>query len=267
MASLSRWLREPLVSFFAIGLVLFAIDRAIPTSDPAHEITLDAAFVRGLEEEATRRTGHVPDDAQREALVDAFLREEVLYREARALGLDQDDLVVRRRLVQKIELLLAAEARWDAPTEGELAAYLSAHAETYRRERRSTVSLCFFSRELGNAEARAAAALASPDEMHCDPHLPGDHFEARTDAQLAATVGVSFAAALEAAPVGAWSGPVETSRGLYLFQIEERAPARDAELDEVRSAVLGALVESRRAAVVHAREVELSAAYIVDRTP
>lgn len=267
MPSLAAVLREPLVPFFAVGALLFAVDRAMPVPDPDHHITIDGAFVRGLEEEAARRTGHVPDETQTSALVDAWLREEVLFREARALGLDQDDLVVRRRLVQKLELLLAAEAHWETPTEADLADYLAAHAETYRREARTTLTLCFFSRELGEAGARAAAALAAPQSMRCDPHLPGEHFAGRTDAQLAATIGATFAAAVETAPLDQWTGPVETSRGLYLFQVEAREPARDATLDEVRSAVLGALAEERRAAAVHAREEEIAAAYVVDRAP
>ncbi len=267
MASPSTLLREPLVAFFAAGALLFAVDRARPAPDPDLHIALDGAFVRGLEEEATRRTGHVPDEAQREALVDAWIREEVLFREARALGLDEDDLVVRRRLVQKIELLLAAEAVWAAPTEAELEGYLATHAERFRREAQITLALCFFSRELGDATGRATAALVAGGELRCDPHLPGDHFAARTEAQLAATIGAAVATAARTAPVGAWSGPIETSRGVYLLRVEAREEARDATLDEARAAVETALSEERRAAAVHAREQELAAAYVVDRAP
>ena len=64
MAFLSAVLREPLVPFFAVGALLFALDRAMPVPDPDHHITIDGAFVRGLEEEAARRTGHVPDETQ-----------------------------------------------------------------------------------------------------------------------------------------------------------------------------------------------------------
>jgi peptidyl-prolyl cis-trans isomerase C len=267
MAAVPALLRDPLVSFFAVGAVLFAVDRARPVPDPSHRILVDDAFVRGLEEEAARRTGHVPDDAESAALVDAWIREEVLFREARALGLDRDDLVVRRRLVQKVELLLAAEAQWEGPTDDALNAYLHDHAADFRRDARTTLSLCFLSRELGDASARAAAALASPGEMRCDPHLPGDHFVARTDAQLVATLGATVAAALTDAPLEAWTGPIETSRGLYVVRVEAREPAEDATLDEVRPAVLGALVEERRAAAVSAREQELAAAYVVERAP
>ncbi len=267
MPSLSAVLRDPLVPFFAVGALLFAVDRAIPAPDPEHHIMLDDAFVRGLEEETARRTGHVPAGSETDAIVEAWTREEVLFREARALGLDRDDLVVRRRLVQKLELLLAAEARWEPPADAELERYLSAHQDTFRREARSTVRLCFFSRELGDAEPRAEAALAGEGAMACDPHLPGDHFAGRTDAQLAASIGATFAAAVATAPVGAWAGPVVASRGVYVFRVEAREPSRDATLDEVRSAVEGALAVERRAAAVTERERQIASAYVVDRAP
>ena len=266
MTFAARALREPLVPFFAVGAFLFALDRATPPAPELdHQITLDDAFVRGLTEEATRRTGHVPDAAQTESLVGAWVREEVLFREARALGLDQDDLVVRRRLVQKIELLLAAEARWEPPTDTDLAEYLAAHHETFGQGALSSLALCYFSREHGRADERALEALQAPGAMRCDPHLRGDRFEARTDALLAASLGTEIAAAVAAAPLGEWTGPIETSRGVYILRVDAREPARDAALEEVRPAVVGAVLEERRASAVEMREREMADRYVVER--
>lgn len=263
----SRVVREPLVGFVAIGALLFVVDRLRPAgADAAHQIVVDAPFVEGLRTDAARRTGHDPDPRETEALLDAWVREEALYREARAMALDEGDAIVRRRLVQKIELLLAAESAPEEPTDAELAAYLDAHADRWTAPARTSVTVCFFSRELhDDAHAAALARLDDAGGGACDPHLLGDEFRERTDDQLRAIVGDDAVAALARAEIAAWGGVFETARGLYLVRVDARSPGGPQPLEAVRDAVRSAILDERRLAAVNAREAEITARYEVVR--
>ncbi len=264
--ALARIQGEPLLVFAAIGALLFVLDRVRPRGeDEAHRIVIDAPFIAGLVTDAARRTGHQPSESETESLVTAWVHEEVLYREARLRNLDVGDVIVRRRLVQKIELLMAAEAAPDEPTQADLARYLEAHADRYAAATRTSVSLCFYARELHADAASLAAADLSAGQTHCDPHLSGDVFRERTDPQLAALAGDDAVEALATAEIGRWQGVFETPRGFYLVRVDERRPGGPRALDEVRDDVEAALVEERRTAAVNAREAELIADYEVLR--
>lgn len=264
--SWARLTREPLVGFAIAGALLFALDRArTPEADAAHRILVDAAFVEGLQMDAARRTGHAPDADETAALIAGWVREEALYREARAMALDEGDVIVRHRLVQKIELLLAAEAAPEEPSDAEAAAYLAAHAERWTAPARTSVSVCFFARELHeDARAAAEARLADPGAP-CDPHLLGDALHERTDAQLRAVIGADATSALADAAIDTWIGPFETPRGFYLVRVDAREAGGPRPLDEVAVEVRSAMREERRRATVSAREAEIAARYEVVR--
>lgn len=263
------WVRrardEPLVGFALIGVLLFVAEHARRApEDSARRIEIDAAFVEGLRTDAARRTGHPPDAEETDALVRAWAREEALYREARALELDVGDDIVRRRLVQKIELLLAAEAAPDEPGDDALTGYLAAHGETFAAPDRTSITLCFFARELHeDAGAAAAEALATGVTSPCDPYLLGSTFRERTGAQLRAVVGDEAAAWAASAAIGAWGGPFASARGLYLVRVDARAPGGPRPLAEVRDDVRDAVLEEARDAAVRAREDEIVARYEV----
>jgi hypothetical protein len=266
-SSLGARLRaEPLVWFALVGMGLFGLDRLRSRPvDEAHRIVIDDAFVEGLRTDATRRTGHAPDATETRALIDAWVREEALYREARALELDVGDTIVRRRLVQKIELVLAAETPLEAPTDDALAAYLQAHALRWTAPDRTSVTLCFYARELHeDAQALALAHVTNPSTP-CDPHLTGETFRERTDAQIAALIGAPAASSLRGAEIGSWQGPFETSRGLYDVRIDARAPGGPRALADVRDEVQRAMEDEQRTAAVSRREQAIAARYEVVR--
>jgi hypothetical protein len=258
--------REPLWAFLMTGALLFVIDRARAHEDPSHTIVIDAAFVDGLRADAERRTGHAPDDAQTSALIDAWVREETLYREARAIGLDEGDTIVRRRLVQKMELLLGAEITPIDPSDAELEAYLAAHQSAFARPTRSDVRVCFFAREQhDDAMATATAALAAGVGAPCDPHLSGDTFQARTDTQLRSLVGDALTDSIAHAPLGAWAGPFDTPRGVYLVRVDAREPGAAATLPDVREDVRDAWIEERRTEAVTQSEQAIARRYRIER--
>lgn len=166
-------LREPLLHFLALGAVIFGADRALAGpagDDDPRRLHVSADMVEVLVTRHIEKTGRPPDAPTRAALVDELVRGEVLQREARALGLDRGDLVVQRRLAQKMEFLLESQAELVPPTDAELRAWRDAHPERYRRRDRLHFEQRLFSsaRRGDRAEVEARDAWA---ELTADPDM------------------------------------------------------------------------------------------------
>lgn len=253
------WWREPLLHFLAIGLILFVVDllRAAPdeasppsgdASDGDAPILVSADFVRSLEAELARSGAATPEALQ--SAIDRHVEEEALVREARRLGLDRGDLVVRRRLIQKMEFLLGDLAVGREPTEAELQAWLDGNPDRYRQPPRVSFEHVWFSRDArgdqAEVDARAALAAGVP-EGSGDAFLLGAAFERQSQIDVARRLGATFATRIFTAPVGEWSGPVPSSYGVHLVRVTAIQPGRVPALAEVRNRVLGDVREARRA--------------------
>jgi len=132
-----KWLREPLVQFLLLGATLFAIFAIWggPSTAPAgqYRIVLAPGMVDNLAVSFQRSENRVPTDKEMDALVADYVREEILNREARALGLDQDDPQIRRQLSGKMEYFLEDSATVPQPTDEQLTTYLQKNAVTFRK--------------------------------------------------------------------------------------------------------------------------------------
>jgi peptidyl-prolyl cis-trans isomerase C len=240
-----RWLREPLVHFVLLGSLVFAVHQWLAPPRPTNRIVISDAVLRGLRQEHLRRTGALPSAAEEAALIQRFADNEMLYREAVAEGLDRGDLIVRRRLVQKMEFVLEAEDPIPEPSDAELQAYLDAHAERYAIAARVAMTQVFVSTDQHGADAeRLAGALrtqllagADPATLG-DPFLRGRDFTMRSERDLAGIFGAPFAAQVMGLHTDSWSAPLRSSYGLHLVRVTQRSPARQPTLQEVRSAVL-----------------------------
>lgn len=259
--------REPLLHFLLIGAALHGAHRLSASEAAEPPIVVDEAFVAGLERQQVQRTGRAPeDDAALEALVDEHVREEVLLREALKLGLERDDPIVRRRLVQKMELLLAAAAEPPAPSEAELRAHLQAHPERFARAARIGFTQVFFSEERrADPEADARAALERL-AGGADPATLGDPFPlGRQQSPVAREViagryGDAFADAVAALTPETWSEPIPSPLGVHLVRLTAREPGRAPTLEEARAEVLA---DWRRDA--RAERLEAAIARLVER--
>jgi hypothetical protein len=266
------------VHFTLLGAAIFVGHgwlRGGPAGQDGQAIVVTDRFVEGLAAHHGRRTGEVPDQAMLDALVDDFVRLEVLYREAKRLGLDRGDPIVRQRMVQKMEFLLEGTADIPEPTEDDLRAHLSAHADRYRRPPRVAFDHVFFSRDRRgpDAEADAARALQDLQDDHTaeapaglgDPFLAGLQISLRPLGRVAGSFGQPFADAIADLPDGEWAGPVPSAHGFHLVRVTERVPGKNANLDEVRPRVRAEWVEARRAEAVARATRELLEAYPVER--
>lgn len=253
MRIIRRALHEPLVHFLILGAVVCGIHRAVAPPVPTHRIVLSDAAIYGLRQEYVRRNGLPPTEQEEAALIQRYIDDEVLYREALAQGFERGDIIVRRRLIQKMEFALQEFEPLPEPPDTELQAYLEAHADRYAVPERVALTQVFVStdRHPQDASQRAAALrgqlLAGADPATLgDPFLRGQQVPLQAAAQLASTFGTQFAAQVMTLPPGNWSEPLRSSYGLHLVRVTERAAAVRPTLASVRANVLRDWQEERR---------------------
>lgn len=257
---MKKLLREPLLHFLLLGALIFAAAgwraRRRPAEEAPARIEVTAAVVERLRAGYERQLGRAPDADELRGLVTAHIREEVLCREALALGLDRDDAIVRRRLAQKMEFLTQDITTSVAPDEAMLAAFFARNADRYAKPPRVSFHHVYFSKEKRGAQLEAdvnaaLAALARPDaneEAFGDSFLQGFEFSDQGEQDLASIFGREFGMAVMKAPAGRWSGPIASSYGVHLVHVSRRGDPQPVELAAVRDAVLRDYLEERRQA-------------------
>lgn len=237
-----RLLKEPLLHFLVLGGLLFVVHAAVgPREDnvsSAPAIKITEADADWLKEMWTRQWRRPPTDEELARLLADHLREEVLAREAKALELDVDDTVIRRRLAQKMAFLLDDTIHIAEPPESELHALYETRPDIVRTLPRVSFTQVFFRREQGSDRARATLAALSegsavPEEQG-DGLLLGDNFVNQDEQALGNLFGPSFAQTVLDLPLGFWSGPVESSYGLHLVKVTATSPAEMRPFAEVR---------------------------------
>jgi peptidyl-prolyl cis-trans isomerase C len=156
-----RWLREPMLHFLVAGLVLFIVGEIHRKQADPYRIVLTPQREAQLANRYALQFGGPPEAGVRAALVEQDLEDEILYRQGLALGLDKNDELVRRRIVQKMQFLLEDLNAPAEPTDEDLSAYYASHVDRYTAPARVTFSHIYFSSEGGaeNARARAVRAL------------------------------------------------------------------------------------------------------------
>jgi PPIC-type PPIASE domain len=247
MTQLRKILREPLLHFLVLGAGLFGLFGLVggPAEQRPDRIVISAAKVENLAELFARTWRRPPTQAEIDGLIADHVKEEILYREALALGLETDDIVIRRRLRQKMEFISEDIAQQAEPTEAELQAFLAEHADRFRKPARASFTQVYLSPDRRGEDAwgDAERMLIALDAGRSDPAALGDPFLLEQDYRDLATYeverlfGGAFAAQVAELPVGRWSGPVESGYGLHLVLVHERTPAELPGLAEVREEV------------------------------
>lgn len=233
-AMLKRILREPLVHFLALALLIFAAHGLLRTgADAPEKIVVSASKIEQMAKVFTKTWQRSPTADELKGMIDDYVKEEILVRQALELGLDRDDTVVRRRLRQKMEFLNAADAVPVTVTDPELEAYLEANPATFATDAKLAFEQVFLNpARHGDTIAEDAAALLAELRSNdtADPASLGDvsllpaavlH---TSKAAIDQTFGGDLADALEKAPLGQWTGPIASSFGLHLVRVSEHAP-------------------------------------------
>ncbi len=231
---LPSWTREPLVHFVALGAVLYiALTWGGTPPDPTSRvINVGASETEKIAESFSLSMGRAPTDAELDRAIDTYVREEILYREALRLGLDESDAVVRRRLVSKMDLSASLAAETAEPTEAVLRAFLEENAESYTGEGSQNAKVSF-DQLLFSSAARARSAKASGSEAGDSTSLPAEVDEAN-GREVEARFGMEFAQGLsELEPGDEWQGPVQSGFGWHLVRLRARS-AETPDFDALR---------------------------------
>jgi len=242
---LRKLITEPLVHFLLLGLGLFVLYQLVaPAAGVDRKIVVTDATVAMLAQRYQSVWMRPPTSEELQALVDNHIREEILYREGLALGLDRNDPVIQRRVLQKLDVLTEESSSLSAPTDAELDAYLQANAERYALPPMLSFEQVLFDpiRHGAKLEADFNAALtqlnagADPATLGDSTLLPARAVFMPLD-QVARDYGDDFAAALENLPVGSWQGPVRSGFGVHIVRIESKSAGEAPTLAAVRAAV------------------------------
>ena len=246
---MNKLLREPLVHFLMLGAALFALFSVVDKrSNPEPEtIVVTRGQIEHLATVFARTWQRPPTTKELEGMIRDFVRQEVYYREALARGLDHDDIVIRRRLEQKLEFVSADLAALTEPTDADLNEFLRTHPDKFRVEQHVSFHHVYLNPERHGESLRqdaakllmqlqAAGRTANVATLG-DPFLLAHHFDAMPNSEIAKLFGEQFAGVLNHLRPGEWEGPVASGYGAHLVLVSERTEGRVPALAEVRDAV------------------------------
>jgi hypothetical protein len=247
-------LREPTLHFLLIGLFLFLLYGRVATeSADSRTIEVSAARIEILSKQFNAVWNRPPNDSELKGIIDAYVRDEVLYREGVALGLDGDDPVIKRRVRQKMEVMSEEAGAQLTPTDAELSSYLANNPDKFRRPPLLSFEQVYFSGDttVADMERQSKAALdglkrGEPAGGFGQPTmLPGALNDKPLDL-VARDFGEDFAAQLAELPTDVWQGPIRSGFGAHLVRIGKREPAALPPLADIRAAVLREWENERR---------------------
>ncbi len=258
---LTTVVRNPLVHFLLLGAAIYGLHAWLgPDGEEGSSqsrIVVSAGDIESMRALWQKRWNRPPTAAEEAGLIRDRVRETVLYREALAMGLDEDDVIVRRRLAQKLEFLVQDLVESIEPGEDELRAHFESHRADYREPGRTTITQIFVDPDLheddtfAHAErvGRALRALDPPTEGAAalgDRFLLQDYYPDRTEQELAKLFGSEFARAVEGLETGSWRGPQLSGYGVHWVYVHARTPPRDLDFEVVRSEVARDWQDARR---------------------
>ncbi len=227
-----------------MGALLFGayalLTRGRAQPEAASPVVIGAGEVRWLTETWARQWRREPTPEELRGLVTDLVREELLARAARDMRLDQEDVIVRRRLAQKLEFVLRDGAENEDPPESELQRLYTEQPERFREEARRSLTQIVFSSSRPDARRDATHALrqllegADPSAIRGDPQLLPDELQDADQRTVEASFGAEFARQVFLLEVGTWSGPLASPYGQHLVRVVAATGPRQRTLIEAR---------------------------------
>ena len=247
-----KLLREPLLHFMFIGAVIYLLygvfAEPVPEADDK-TIVVSAGEIEWMQTAWQKRWNRPPTAAEFDGLIQQYIKETVLYREALTMGLNQHDQVIRRRLAQKLEFLAKDLVALTPPTEEELLAYFDLHRERYQEPALYTFTQVFVDPDkrgdstLDDAEVIKTSLIAQGDAVE-DPGALGDDFMLQNYypqkdlVEIQKQFGSGFTESLAKLSPGQWHGPVLSGYGVHLVYISSVSEPPAQVLADVRERVV-----------------------------
>jgi hypothetical protein len=259
---MKRWLREPLVHFLLIGAALFGLysvtDSGRSSTPSSNEIRLSVEDLSQLVLLFQAQWRRPPTTEEMQQLVENRIEQEILYREALAIGLDKDDEIVKRRMAQKMQFLAEDVAAAREPTSEELRAWYEKSSTLFAQPPRVSFRHLYFSPDSRGARARedAVQALAKvagqPEDTALggqlsDPFMFQEYYRDRAPDFLGKEFGPQFALTVGKLSPGSWQGPIESGFGWHLVFVDSVIPGRVPEFEEIEPEVKTAWLSEQKA--------------------
>ena len=274
---LKRCLREPLLHFLLIGVLLFGayahLNRRRSGAASPRQIVLSLDELATMEAYFESQWHRRPTPQEFQAMVEDKVKEEVLYREGLVMGLDKGDTIVKRRMAQKVQFLAEDVATAHEPSTPELKAWFEKNTDKFALPSRYSFRHVYFSPDKRgtNAHDDAAKALSkiagqsedSPLIASADRFMFQDYYGDRTPSAIAIEFGPQFAVALEKLKPGSWQGPIESGYGWHVVFVDTVIPGRIPAFDEVESEVKTAWLGEQKAQAREKAYKSLRAKYTV----
>jgi parvulin-like peptidyl-prolyl isomerase len=275
---MKRLLREPLVHFLLIGAVLFGLYSLMqsgrPGTVPSKEIRLSLDEIAQLTLLYQSQWRRPPTPQELERMVENKVQQEILYREALAMGLDKDDEIVKRRMAQKMQFLAEDVAAAREPTTAELRSWFEKNSAKFAQPPRLSFRHLYFSpdrrgaRARGDAEQALAKLAGQPVDAKiatslADAFMFQDYYRDRAPNYLGKEFGPPFALALAKLPPGSWQGPIESGFGWHLVFVDTMIPGRVPAFEEVEPDIRTAWLGEQKALAWEKAYKEMRANYTV----
>lgn len=253
---LGRVLREPLLHFTVIAAVIFALSALMirtDQTDPQQIVITDGDLAQMLIAWRAQDRPQ-PSPAQIRNMLATKVHEEVLYREALAMGLDEDDVIIKRRLAQKMDFLAEDLSDLRVPTREDLRDWLQTHPADFAEPPRVAFSHKYYSFDQHGTDTQAAAisALAAASTgvpKGADRFMYKGTYANQSPAQISAIFGQIFADTLFNQKPGRWAGPIESGFGWHLVHIDSLIPGRVPALEKIEDQVTRSWVIAQREVV------------------
>ncbi|ASD69522.1 peptidyl-prolyl cis-trans isomerase [Pseudoalteromonas piscicida] len=252
-------LRQPLAQFLLVGFTLFIAYRQYVVPTQIQERTIEISDQRlknywqfrtkRFDAEAVEVEFGILSSTQKLHLIQDYVREEVLFREANNLELAKNDFVIRQRLIQKMEFLSRDFAEAEL-SEAQVNSYYQSHQQNYRKPASLTFSHIFFSNTADIAQqGRLVELRAQLNGEQVTPERAGDlgeaflynrHYMKRNVDVVKSHFGSLFTQNLQQLPVtsGKWLGPIASEHGWHLVFLLDREAARLPKFDEIKDNVI-----------------------------
>ena len=245
-------LKEPLFQFFVLGVfvyVLYGLFASLDDKQAENTIVVTKGEIDWMKDTWTKRWNRPPTDQELEGLIDQHIEESIFYQEALKMGLDQNDVIIRRRLAQKLKFLQEDLLKPGEPSEEELKAYFRENISTYSSDEVVTLTQIFYdpdkrgSSTLQDAE-NDKARLNDMDIDVVDPKAFGDYFmlqnyyPGRSQQDISKLFGSEFARNVMSLDLDQWHGPILSGYGTHLVYVTDRVESVEPNFEDVRDLVL-----------------------------
>ncbi len=262
---MKKIIKEPLVYFFVLGFIVFGLHSFLNSenqdkNEDPFTVEITSADIEWIRSSWEARIKRQPTQQELQGLINRFIRDEILFREASAMDLDDRDLVIQRRLVQKLTFVFEDLAETIEPTDDELKNYMQENQDKYRIPEMISFTHIYFNpdkrkdvmEEAKTVLAHLKSAQSTPEEAVSlgDTIMIDSSFREKSPDEAARILGREFADELFSIDEKGWQGPIESTFGLHLVYISEHTASQMPEFENIRENVKNDFMYDRKKQVI-----------------